>query len=61
MVISGIEGKKLPSLEELEKDIKAQLKPKSDFRGSAEFKGHMAGVLAASTLHSAWNGKEVVK
>ncbi|MCR5660992.1 MAG: FAD binding domain-containing protein [bacterium] len=47
-----LEGKALPSREEIEEKVKGLISPMSDLRGSAEFKRHIAAVLTAWSLHN---------
>ncbi len=50
----ALEGQALPPREELEAMVASQVSPIDDHRGSADFKRHIASVLAASCLHAAW-------
>ncbi|MGD9638665.1 MAG: xanthine dehydrogenase family protein subunit M [Alphaproteobacteria bacterium] len=49
----------MPSRDELEKMISAAVSPKGDFRGGADFRKYMAGVLAANCLTIAFEGAKV--
>lgn len=48
-----LEGKALPSREEIEQKVKELVSPVGDLRGSAEFKRHIAAVLTAWSMHNA--------
>ncbi len=52
-----LEGKALPSRDELESMAKPLMSPMDDLRGSGAYKRHVASVLVAWALHSARPGK----
>jgi probable selenate reductase FAD-binding subunit len=52
-----LEGKALPSRDEIEAMAKPLMFPVDDLRGSGEYKRHVAAVLVAWALHSARPGK----
>ncbi|MBN1944884.1 MAG: FAD binding domain-containing protein [Bradymonadales bacterium] len=54
-VEAALEGKPLPSREEVESLVAGQVNPIADIRGSADFKRHLAATLVERALRKAWN------
>jgi putative selenate reductase FAD-binding subunit len=57
-VEAALEGRPLPSLDEVEALVSPEVSPIDDPRGGAAFKRQLAAVLAARALHQAWTSTE---
>lgn len=54
----ALDGRPLPSRDEIEALVAAQVNPIADIRGSAAFKRHLAATLVERALRRAWNHEE---
>ena len=57
-VEAALDGRALPSRDEIEALVEANVDPIADIRGSAAFKRHLAAALVERALRSAWNQEE---